>query len=211
MSYQPIPNPLPVNGTVTANSSVNVNTSGTLTANDIVVAAPVGDGTLVSGASTAGSITAIVVPDGFVAWTLLIKSYTSGTIYTEASNNSTNGTDGDWVEVKGRRTGTAPGVESVLYAMVANGYYRGNAAGFKYIRARLIGGGTGAVIRWDLSTAMGATFLNSGIPGGSSVIGKVSIDQTTPGTTNLVSIGTNGVVALGAGAAVIGAVTSFQL
>lgn len=49
---------------------------------------------------------------------------------------------------------------------------------------------------------------------GSAVIGKVSIDQTTPGTTNLVSIGTNGTVAINAaiptGANVIGALTANQ-
>lgn len=46
---------------------------------------------------------------------------------------------------------------------------------------------------------------------GSAIIGKVGIDQTTPGTTNLVSIGTNGTVAINAaiptGANTIGAVT----
>lgn len=177
---------LPISGTVTANLPANSTVSGTLTANDILAGAPVGDGTLITVAPTANSFVAIPVGDGFVAWTLLVKAYTSGTIYTEASNNSTNGSDGDWVEVKGRRTGTAPGTESVVYAMVANGYYRGNGAGFKYLRARLVGGGAGATIRWDLSTAMGATFLNSGIPGGSSTIGTVL---------------------LGAGAAAIGSVT----
>lgn len=43
-----------------------------------------------------------------------------------------------------------------------------------------------------------------------AVIGKVGIDQTTPGTTNLVSIGTNGTVAIGtalpAGTALLGKV-----
>src|SRR2546423_6482685 len=39
---------------------------------------------------------------------------------------------------------------------------------------------------------------------GSNIVGKVGIDQTTPGTTNLVSIGSNGTVALSAGAAVNG-------
>ena len=169
---------VPVTGAV----PVNTTTNGTLSATDAVVAAPIGDGTLVTGASTAGSIAAAVVPDGMQAWTLLIKGYVSGTIYTEASNNSTNGTDGDWVEVKGRRTGTAPGTESVVYAMVANGYYRGNAAGFKYIRARLIGG-VGPTIQWVLSIGQGATFLNSGIPGGSSSIGTVVVAATTPPAT----------------------------
>ena len=183
----PLPVTLPGTSAVSAAAILNVTASGTLTASDAVVAAPIGDGTIIIGASTAGSVVAVVVPDGLQAWTLLIKGYVSGAIYTEASNNSTTGTDGDWVEIKGRRTGTAPGVESVVYAMVANGYYRGNAAGFKYIRARLIGG-TGPTIQWVLSYGQGATFLNSGIPLGSSVIGKVGIDQTTPGTTNAVQV-----------------------
>jgi hypothetical protein len=196
-----------------APSPANASVLGTLSATDAAVAAPIGDGTLVSGASTVGSVVAIIIPDGAQAWTLLIKGYVSGAIYTEASNNSTNGTDGDWVEVKGRRTGTAVGIESVVYTMVANGYYRGNAAGFKYIRARLIGG-TGPTIQWMLSNGQGATFLNSGIPAGSSILGKTGIDQTTPGTTNLVSIGTNGTVAINTalppGANVIGALTANQ-
>jgi hypothetical protein len=187
----------------------NVLVSGTLSASDAVVAAPIGDGTLVTGASTSGSIVSAIVPDGLISWTLLIKGYVSGAIYTEASNNSTTGTDGDWVEIKGRRTGTAVGIESIQYTMVSNGYYRGNVAAFKYIRARLIGG-TGPTILWVLSQGLGATFLNSGIPSGSSIIGKVGIDQTTPGTTNLVSIGTSGTVSINAalpvGANTIGAV-----
>lgn len=192
-AYTPVPAVQPVS------LPANTVTTGTFTASDAVVAAPVGDGSLLSGASTAGSIVWTTVPDATQAWTLLIKGYVSGTIYTEASNNTTNGTDGDWVEVKGRRTGTAVGVESVIYAMVSNGYYRGNIAGFKAIRARLIGA-TGPSVTWTLSQGMGATFLNSGIPAGSSVIGKVSIDQTTPGTTNLVSAG------LAAGSARVGQV-----
>jgi hypothetical protein len=35
----------------------------------------------------------------------------------------------------------------------------------------------------------------SALPAGSNIIGKVGIDQTTPGTTNKVSIGTDGTVA----------------
>ena len=166
---------------------VNSTVIGTFTASDAVVAAPIGDGTLVSGASTAGSIISLVVPNGYQSWTLLIKGYVSGTIYTESSSNSTNGTDGDWIDIKGRRTGTTPGVESVTYAQVANGYYRGNASGFTYFRCRLIGA-TGPLVNISLADSTGAVFLNSGIPTGGSVIGKVSIDQTTPGTTNLVQV-----------------------
>jgi len=46
--------------------------------------------------------------------------------------------------------------------------------------------------------------INAALPAGSNLIGKVGIDQTTPGTTNLVSIGSNGTVGLVAGSAVIG-------
>ncbi len=156
---------------IPTSNPVNASFSATFTAADAVVGAPVGDGTLVSGASTAGSVISLVIPDGYVGWTLLLKNWANGTVYTEASTNSTNGTDGDWVEVKGRRTGTAPGTESVVYAMVASGYYRGNGAGFKYIRARFFGGTTFPTAAWTLSTGSGASFLNSGIPGGTSLIG----------------------------------------
>lgn len=50
----------------------------------------------------------------------------------------------------------------------------------------------------------GGVSLSSALPSGGNLIGKVGIDQTTPGTTNKVSIGTDGTVALGAGAQVIG-------
>lgn len=60
-------------------------------------------------------------------------------------------------------------------------------------------------------TQSGAWVLSAG----AAIIGKVGIDQTTPGTTNKVSIGTDGVVAatqsgtwiLGAGSAVIGKIS----
>lgn len=54
----------------------------------------------------------------------------------------------------------------------------------------------------------GGVTLSGALPSGGNIIGKVGIDQTTPGTTNLVSIGTNGTVAINAalpaGANVIG-------
>jgi len=63
------------------------------------------------------------------------------------------------------------------------------------------------VVSWPSS----AQLQQSGGPGssvtlnaGANLVGKVGIDQTTPGTTNKVSIGTDGTVAIGAGAAVIG-------
>jgi hypothetical protein len=46
--------------------------------------------------------------------------------------------------------------------------------------------------------------LGAALPAGAALVGKVGIDQTTPGTTNKVSIGSDGVVVLGAGSAAVG-------
>lgn len=63
---------------------------------------------------------------------------------------------------------------------------------------------------WNIGTVTTLPALVAG----TAIVGKVGIDQTTPGTTNLVSIGTNGTVALNAaiptGANVIGALTANQ-
>jgi hypothetical protein len=48
--------------------------------------------------------------------------------------------------------------------------------------------------------------ISAALPSGANVVGKVGIDQTTPGTTNLVSIGSNGTVGLLAGANLVGKV-----
>jgi hypothetical protein len=51
----------------------------------------------------------------------------------------------------------------------------------------------------SLITALGSPFQAGGALGaGSAIIGKVGLDQTTPGTTNKVSIGTDGTVAVNA-------------
>ena len=162
----------------TISNPVNTTASGTFTAADAVVAAPVGDGTLVSGASTAGSVIALQIPDGFQAWTTLLTGYSDGVVYTEASIDSTTGTDGNWIDLKGRKTGTAPGIESSTYAQNSNGYYRGNAAGFKWFRCRFKSGSVFPAVRIYLSNGQGATFLNSSIPGGVNNIGLVSAVQS---------------------------------
>lgn len=50
----------------------------------------------------------------------------------------------------------------------------------------------------------GAVTVSAALPAGTNVIGKVGIDQTTPGTTNKVSIGSDGTVTLLTGSATIG-------
>ena len=203
---------VPVTGTI---SLSNTNTtplptgsavfaSGTFTAVDAVVAAPDGTGTvLITGASTSGSIVPLACPNGVGSSIFLIRGLTAAqvamTVYFEASTDSTNGTDGNWVDVKQRRTGTLVGVENVDYKTQANGYYRGNPAGFTYLRARILGTfSAGVSVNLTASTAVGAVFLNSGIPTGSSTIGVVTLGAGSA------SVGT---VVLGAGAAAVGSVS----
>lgn len=59
-----------------------------------------------------------------------------------------------------------------------------------------------STINTTLGSPMQETGGTVGLVAGGALVGKVGIDQTTPGTTNKVSIGTDGVLA--AGAALIG-------
>ncbi len=71
---------------------------------------------------------------------------------------------------------------------------------------------TGAATEATLSTLngkvtavnTGAVTISSALPAGTNLIGKTGIDQTTPGTTNKVSIGSDGTITLLAGSASIG-------
>lgn len=47
-----------------------------------------------------------------------------------------------------------------------------------------------------VTTVSAVTAITNALPAGTNLLGKVSIDQTTPGTTNKVSIGTDGTVAI---------------
>lgn len=143
--------------------------SGTITAADAVVAAPGGAGALVSGASTAGSLVALALAgDSDLALTL--TGTLSGNYYVEASVDSTNGTDGNWIQINVRQTGVLNTV--LVNTVTAAGYYRGNVAGAKYVRVRNVGGtspNTTVTLRAGL--APGALFLNASIPAGSNIIG----------------------------------------
>lgn len=49
-----------------------------------------------------------------------------------------------------------------------------------------------------ITTVAAVTAITNALPAGTNLLGKVGIDQTTPGTTNKVSIGTDGTVAINA-------------
>lgn len=158
---------------------------GTITVTDSVVAAPAGAGAFVSGTSTSGSYVFVAAPGGDSAWNVQITGLTTGTLYFEGSLDSTNGIDGQWINVNGRQTGV---VNTVLAgSATTNGMYRGNTSGFKYWRIRSVGALTGTpaiVVR--LSGGIGAIFLNASIPAGSNTIGTTlgpTLTKSTQGAT----------------------------
>ncbi len=166
----------PVSVAATVNViSPDMTASGTITVTDAVVAAPAGAGAFTSGASTAGSYVAMACSAGGDSeWTVQITALTSGTLYFEGSADSTNGLDGNWINLNGRRTGVVN--TSLGGNATANGLYRGNLAGFKYFRVRSVGALSGTpavVIRTSVGT--GATFLNASIPAGTNLIGAVTL------------------------------------
>ena len=160
-------NPLPI-------SAPDSEITGTIMVTDAVVAAPDGAGTLVTGASTALSLLALATPmGGDSEWAVQITGMTSGTLYFEASVNSTNGSDGHWINVIARRAGVL--LTTLSGSATANGLYRGNLAGFKYFRVRSAGAlvGTPAIVIRS-SPGGGSTFLNSALPSGTNTIGAVT-------------------------------------
>lgn len=159
---------------------------GTISATDAVVTAPAGDGTMRTGASTAGSTVVLSCPGGDAAWIIqLTGTFGGGTVYFEESVDSTTGADGNWVAVNGRQTGV---VNTLLASGVtATGFYRGNTSGAKYLRVRIVGATTpsvAAVLR--ISAGTGGVFLNASIPAGLNNIGNVGLAVSpTPVTTTM--------------------------
>lgn len=165
-------NPMPVYGP-------DATTTGTITATDAVGAAPAGAGAFINAASTAGSIVSVACAGGDSAWNVQITGQTTGAIHFEASLDSTNGTDGNWINCNGRQTGI---VNTVLAGnATAGGYWRGNTSGAKYFRVRHTGTLTGTpAVLIRISDGVGATFLNASIPSGTNYIGQ---SDPRPATT----------------------------
>ncbi len=166
-----------ITGTVSTNDP-DTSASGTITTTDAVVAAPAGAGAFTTGASTAGSLVSVACPGGDSAWNVQITGLTSGFLYFEASLDSTNGTDGQWINVNGRRTGV---VNTQLAGVAtANGMYRGNTSGAVRLRVRSVGALTGTpAITIRISAGIGAIFLNASIPAGTNNIGLVTRSTDT--------------------------------
>lgn len=188
--------PVPVSGTVT---------TGGLTDTQLraAVVPTSSTDTTASGNITAISQSVALALNGKSGAAIQITGTWVGTLQFEGTVDGTN-----WVTVNGVYAGaSAPGATTTV-----NGIVRLTPSGLAQLRITSTAWTSGtAVISIRASDATGGTFINQSLTAGTNIIGKVGIDQTTPGTTNLVSIGTNGTVALNAaiptGANVIGAVT----
>ncbi len=169
-------------------STPNTSVSSTITAADAVVAAPGGAGALVSGSSTAGSLVAAQCQGGDSAWIIQLTGTLGGsTYYFEGSIDSTNGTDGNWININGRQMGV---VNTALAANITvAGFYSGNTSGLKWIRLRAVGGSSiTATVKILVSIGSGAAFLNASLPVGTNSIGKLAANSgVTIGDVNLVS------------------------
>lgn len=156
--------------------------TGTITTTDIVVGAPAGAGAFVTGASTAGSLVFALSQGGDATWTVQITGLTTGTLYFEASADSTTGTDGNWINVNARRVGLL--TTTIAANATANGFYRGNASGIKYFRVRSVGTLTGTpALIIHLGDGADAVFINDALPLGTNTIGAVQLGSSTGKTT----------------------------
>lgn len=163
---------------------------GTISATDIAGGTPTGTGVLISAAPTANSFVFGTIPGGTSQIDLQILGTATGAYWFEYSIDSTTGSDGNWITGLFRQAGINNTV--LTLSATTGGVFRGAAAAYKMFRVRNIGGTTPSnAITMRFSDGSGTVFLNASLPTGGNVIGKTGIDQTTPGTTNLVALAAN--------------------
>ena len=125
---------------------------------------------------------------GFVSALISVTGTMSGgtAITFEASVDDVN-----FVAITGHQIGFAGNLTTVT---ISPGDFRFSCAGYKSIRARISAYSAGTITAKGYVSALSGhpTTINSNIiaalPVGTNIVGKFGIDQTTPGTTNLVAI-----------------------
>jgi len=125
----------------------------------------------------------------------------STTVQTVQGEGTPGSQTGGVLTVQGDPAGTPIPISGSITATNASVAPTGGAvpASITYMGMNVSGNATGLT-----GTSNGLnTVINAAIPAGSAIIGKVGIDQTTPGTTNGVQVN----AALPAGGNTIGAVT----
>lgn len=173
-------NPQNVNGQATsANSTPVVIASDQSPIATTSPAALVGNGSL----TAASQAVTLSLLGKYANTTFQIAGTWVGTVIFESSNDNTN-----FDSINALRAGQNTVVQTVTDS-TNNDTYRLSTAGFGYVRVRVSAYTSGTIVITGFSTEnTSGVFLNFPIPVGANVIGKVSIDQTTPGSTNAVSV-----------------------
>jgi lysophospholipase L1-like esterase len=165
---------------VVVKSTQDASATGTISAADVVAALPAEDGVFVTGVPTANSAVFCAAPGGDSAFTIQLTGTFSGKYWFESSYDSTNGTDGKWILVKAKQQGHVQ--EFLRWSTTAEGAYRGNLAGAKYVRVRNTGGTSSwsTTVLITMSAGVGAIFQSAPTPEGDKKIGRVSIAEIFP-------------------------------
>lgn len=139
-----------------------------------------------SGTITASSQSVALALNGKSGVAIQVTGTWVGTLQFEGTIDGTN-----WVTVNGVVAGNStPGP-----TITTNGIIRLTPSGLAQVRITSTAWTSGtASISIRASDGSGGTFLNQSLTAGTNLIGKVGIDQTTPGTTNKVNISTDGQV-----------------
>jgi hypothetical protein len=161
------------NNNQTLASQADTPFTATISATDVLGGTPGGAGVLINTAPTANSFAAFALPGGSSNLDIMITGTATGAYWFEYSMDSTTGSDGSWTTGNYRQTGVLNTV--LVLSASAAGIYRGNGAGFKYVRVRNIGGTTPSnTITIRATNGGGTCFLNASIPAGSNTIGNVN-------------------------------------
>ena len=143
-----------------------------------------------AGTPVAGGTVALALGTGQSAWdAYLAGTFSAGTtVQFEATLDGTN-----WFTVNVIQLGllTATPINSVAGGAAAA--FRGIASGLAQVRVRssALFGGDSVTVTLRASTGSGPARLDGSLPAGTNLLGKVGIDQATPGTTNHVESATN--------------------
>ena len=135
--------------------------------------------TVATGTIAALNATLAVAINGAAGMRTQITGTWVGTLAFEGTVDGTN-----WVAINA----VAAGLSVPAQTATANGVYAPTPAGFAQIRLNATAWTSGtATITHRVSTGTGGTYLNQSLPS-FSAIQAFKVDQTTPGTTNLVSL-----------------------
>lgn len=135
---------------------------------------------LLTGANNAYSI-ALDGGMGVASFAVTGLTGSGATLTIEASDDG--GTT--WTAVNGISGGTG----ALFTTLTTNQQFRVNAGGRTNIRLRVSSTGTGtATVVSNAAAASSLVTLSTPLPPGSNLLGTVGIDQTTPGTTNNVTV-----------------------